>query len=70
MGQQRHRQNRLGRFLRLVHNLMVCYEATPVKAGIRNEAEEKRCKKVLTERAAKVEKTGRKIPSSLAASSG
>lgn len=49
-------------FLCLVHNLMVCYEATLAKAGIRNTAEEKRRKKVLTERTAKVEKTGRKMP--------
>ena len=47
-------------FLCLVHNLMVCYKATLAKAGIRNIAEEKRPKKILTVCIAKVEKTGRK----------
>ena len=41
---------------------MVCYEAELAKAGIVNVAEEKRRKKVLTKRAARVEKAGRKIP--------
>ena len=49
-------------FLCLVHNLMVCYEATLAKAGIQNIAEEKRREKILTERTAKVEKTGRQMP--------
>jgi hypothetical protein len=49
-------------FLCLVHNLMVCYEATLAAAGLRNTAEEKRRKKVLTDRTARVEKTGRKMP--------
>ena len=49
-------------FLCLVHNLMVCYEATLAKAGLRNTAEEKRRKKVLTDRTAKVEKAGRQMP--------
>lgn len=49
-------------FLCLVHNLMVCYEATLATAGLRNTAEEKRRQKVLTNRTAKVEKTGRKMP--------
>ena len=41
---------------------MVCYEATLAKAGIQNIAEEKRREKILTERTAKVEKTGRQMP--------
>jgi hypothetical protein len=41
---------------------MVCYEATLAAAGLRNTAEEKRRKKVLTDRTARVEKTGRKMP--------
>jgi hypothetical protein len=49
-------------FLCLVHNLMVCYEATLAAAGLRNTAEEKRRKKVLTERTARVKKAGRKMP--------
>ena len=49
-------------FLCLVHNLMVCYEATLAAAGLHNTAEEKRRKKVLTDRTARVEKTGRKMP--------
>ena len=49
-------------FLCLVHNLMVCYEATLAKTGLRNTAEEERRQKVLTDRTAKVEKTGRKLP--------
>lgn len=49
-------------FLCLLHNLMVCYEAELAKAGIVNVAEEKRRKKVLTKRTARVEKAGRKMP--------
>ena len=40
----------------------MCYEAGLAKAGIVNVAEEKRRKKVLTKRAARVEKAGRKMP--------
>lgn len=49
-------------FLCLLHNLMVSYEAGLAKAGIRNEAEEKRREKVLTRRTERVEKAGRKMP--------
>jgi hypothetical protein len=46
-------------FLCLVHNLMVCYQATLARVGVRNTAGEKRRKKVLTDCAAKVEKARR-----------
>ena len=49
-------------FLCLVHNLMVCYEATLAKAGVTNTAEEKRRKNVLTKRREKIEAAGRKMP--------
>ena len=49
-------------FLCLVHNLMVCYEATLAEAGVTNTAEENRRKKVLTKRTEKVEAAGRKMP--------
>ena len=41
---------------------MVLFEAGPAETGISDAAEEKRREKVLTERAARVEKTGRKMP--------
>ena len=50
------------RLLCLLHNLMVLFEAGPAETGISNAAEEKRREKVLTERTARVEKTGRKMP--------
>ena len=56
-------------FLCLVHNLMVCYEATLAKTGLCNTAEEERRQKVLTSRTAKVEKPGANCPSSFPASS-
>ncbi len=46
-------------FLCLVHNLMVCYQATLARVGLRNTAGEKRRKKVLTDCTAKVEKARR-----------
>ena len=49
-------------FLCLLHNLMVHFEAGLAETGISNVAEEKRREKVLTERTARVEKTGRKMP--------
>ena len=49
-------------FLCLLHNLMVLFEAGLAETGISNVAEEKRREKVLTERTACVEKTGRKMP--------
>ena len=49
-------------FLCLLHNLMVLFEAGLAETGITNQAEEKRREKVLTERTARVEKTGRKMP--------
>ena len=49
-------------FLCLLHNLMVLFEAGPAETGISNAAEEKRGEKVLTKRAERVEKTGRKMP--------
>lgn len=49
-------------FLCLLHNLMVLFEAGLAETGITNQAEEKRRKKALTERAARVEKSGRKMP--------
>ena len=50
------------RFLCLLHNLMVLFEAGLAETGISNAAEEKRREKVLTERTERVEKTFRKMP--------
>jgi hypothetical protein len=49
-------------FLCLLHNLMVLFETGLAETGIPNAAEEKRRKKVLTERSQRVEKAGRIMP--------
>ncbi len=58
------------RLLCLLHNLMVLFEAGLAETGITNTAEEKRRKKVLTERTERVEEPDAGCASFMRASRG